>query len=785
MLFPFYKNLARDERRTKKSARSEPALEHSARFVCALCCIAIAAAVAIISGCGLTNSSSVNPPPNVTVTVQPATASVPLGQTQQFTATVTGASSSAVNWSVNGVARGNSVTGAISSSGLYTAPQSLPSPSNVTVTATSQAALSASGSASVQLQSGIVVSVAPNSANVAPGGSANFSATVTGAGASSVAVSWSVNNVAGGNSILGTITATGSDAATYTAPALAPTPPSLTVTATSVADPSKSANANATISCAAPNAIAPASASISVGASQIFSASLCIAAGTAITWEVNSIAGGNSTVGTITPTGVNTASYTAPTSIPATNPLTILAAAGSQSVSAVVTIINIVPVSVTVAPASASVAVNQRASFTATVSGASNPAVTWSVNSVSNGNSSVGQVCAPASNPCAPPSGNETSVDYLAPQTQPQPNSVTLTATSQAAPAQSGSARVTITPAVQPGVSIAPFYAFLAPSQQFHFIANVTGASNASVVWSVATAVPGQGCTGASCGSIDNAGNYVAPAVAPSPNAITVTATSVANPSLAGTSTVALVSAPVIEAILPSSIVAGPQNSFLLAVQGLNFIASTSSGMSQLLINNSTRTTNCPTPNRCTITLQPSDVAAAGSLSVEIQNPGTPPTLSNPVPLVILPSASFPGAIALSGTSTSAFGNDIVVPEETTAGATTSPVSVEFAGMVTPNGSTCTIQASPLVVTRPTSGSATVNICVQGPFLDPTFTYAFSSPQSGGDIGISTASMASLFPNLVELTLTLSNQAAPGVRSLFITTPNGDVAVATGILEVK
>ncbi|HEV2616580.1 MAG TPA: hypothetical protein VGU63_08245 [Candidatus Acidoferrales bacterium] len=740
---------------------------------------------ALVSGCGLTGHSSPNPQPNVTVTVQPARASVQLGAMQQFTATVTGTISSAVNWSVNGVAGGNSATGTISSAGLYAAPQSLPSPSSVTVTASSQAAPSASGSASVQLQSGIVVGIAPNSANVTPGASANFTATVTGAGALSAAVSWSVNSIAGGNSSLGTITATGSGSATYTAPAMAPTPPSVIVTATSVADPSKSANASVTISCAAANAISPALASISVGASQIFSVSLCVAAGTAIAWDVNGIAGGNSSVGTIAPTAANTAAYTAPASIPSTNPVTIHAVAGSQSVSAVVTIINVVPVSVTVSPASASVAVNQRASFTATVSGASNPAVTWTVNSVANGNLSLGQICAPASNPCVPPSGNETSVDYLAPQTQPQPNTVTLTATSQAAPAKSGSAQITITPAAQPGVSIAPFYAFLSPSQPFHFIANVTGVSNTAVTWTIATAVPGQGCSGASCGSIDNAGDYIAPAVAPSPNGVSVTATSVANPSLAATATVALTSAPVIETVLPSSIDAGPQNSFLLAVQGLNFIASTSSGTSQLLINNSPRATNCPTPNRCTITLQPADVAAAGLLSVEIQNPGTPPTLSNPVPFVILPAASFPGVIALNGASTSVFGNDILVPEETTAGATTSPASVEFVGMVTPDGSTCTIQASALAVTRPASGSATVNICVQGTFLDPTFTYTFSSPQSGGDIGISTASMASLFPNLVELTLTLSNQTAPGVRSLFITTPNGDVAVATGILEVK
>ncbi|MHB8539699.1 MAG: immunoglobulin domain-containing protein [Candidatus Acidiferrales bacterium] len=490
-------------------------------------------------------------------------------------------------------------------------------------------------------------------------------------------------------------------------------------------------------------------------------------------------------MGTIATAGANTATYTAPASAPGTNPVTIHATAGTQSASAAVTIVSNAPVSVSVSPTSAAVAPGQRASFTASVTGTSNPAITWTVNNVSNGNSSLGQVCAAASNPCAPPVGNETTVDYLAPQTQPQPNSVTLTATSQAAPAQSGSALITIAPVAQPGVSIAPFYAFLAPSQQFHFIANVTGVSNSAVTWTIATAVPGQGCSGASCGSIDNSGNYVAPAMAPSPNAITITATSIANPSLAGTATVALTSAPVIETILPSSIVAGPQNSFLLAVQGLNFIATTSSGTSQLLINNSPRTTNCPTPNRCTVTLQPPDVAAAGALSVEIQNPGTPPALSNPVPLVILPGGNFPSTISLTSASAFAFSQDILVPEETTAGATTSPVSVEFIGMATPDGSTCTIQASPLVVTRPASGSATVNICVQGTFLDPTLTYAFTSPQSGGDIGISTASMASLFPNLVELTLTLSSQTAPGVRSLFITTPNGDVAVATGMIEVK
>jgi hypothetical protein len=141
--------------------------------------------------------------------------------------------------------------------------------------------------------------------------------------------------------------------------------------------------------------------------------------------------------------------------------------------------------------------------------------------------------------------------------------------------------------------------------------------------------------------------------------------------------------------------------------------------------------------------------------------------------------------ISLSSAAPLLSGQDILTPEATTAGATTSPVSVDFVGMVSVDGSTCTIQASPIELTRPASGTETTNICVQGNFLDPTFTYTFSAPLTGGDIGISPASMSGLFPDLIELTLTISSQTAAGLRTLFITTPNGDIAAVTGILEVK
>jgi hypothetical protein len=91
------------------------------------------------------SSSSVS----TAVHVSPSTAIVATSTTQQFTATVTGISNMAVNWSVNGVAGGNSTVGTISATGLYKAPSSIPNPATVTVTAADQASPSLTGSASV------------------------------------------------------------------------------------------------------------------------------------------------------------------------------------------------------------------------------------------------------------------------------------------------------------------------------------------------------------------------------------------------------------------------------------------------------------------------------------------------------------------------------------------------------------------------------------------------------------------------------------------------------------
>jgi DNA-binding beta-propeller fold protein YncE len=76
-------------------------------------------------------------PPSASVSISPRTAVVVTGQTQQFTATVSGTTDTAVTWSVNNIAGGNATVGTISTTGLYTAPGTAPRPNTVTVKAAS------------------------------------------------------------------------------------------------------------------------------------------------------------------------------------------------------------------------------------------------------------------------------------------------------------------------------------------------------------------------------------------------------------------------------------------------------------------------------------------------------------------------------------------------------------------------------------------------------------------------------------------------------------------------
>jgi hypothetical protein len=180
-------------------------------------------------------------PQPVSVSISPTTASVEIGNTAQFTATVRNATNTAVNWLVNDVAGGNTAVGTISASGLYTAPAAVPNPNSVTVKAVSQADATKSASTTVTITLIISVTVAPPSATVPAGATQQFTATVE--NTANTSVTWKVNDITGGNSTLGTITTGG----LYTAPLAPPLSGTVTVSAASVTNPARTASATVTI----------------------------------------------------------------------------------------------------------------------------------------------------------------------------------------------------------------------------------------------------------------------------------------------------------------------------------------------------------------------------------------------------------------------------------------------------------------------------------------------------------------------------------------------------------
>jgi YVTN family beta-propeller protein len=181
----------------------------------------------------------------VVVVVTPAAVTIAFGASVQFSAFVQGTTNSEVKWFVNDVEGGNEALGLITTAGLYTAPNAVPSPNPVTIKATSAEDTTASGTAEVTIESGIRVQVAPINPVVGTEETLQFTAIVT--GTTTPTVTWQVNDVDGGSAALGTI----SDTGLYTAPAAVPSPAVVTIRATSTEDPARSGQTGLTVVAAA------------------------------------------------------------------------------------------------------------------------------------------------------------------------------------------------------------------------------------------------------------------------------------------------------------------------------------------------------------------------------------------------------------------------------------------------------------------------------------------------------------------------------------------------------
>ncbi|HUL34114.1 MAG TPA: DUF1800 family protein [Candidatus Eisenbacteria bacterium] len=92
------------------------------------------------------------PNSNISVSVSPSTANLQVaGGSQSFTATVNGTTDTTVTWEVNGIQSGDAQYGYISDSGVYVAPDNIPSGNAIIVSAVPEADTTKSGTASVTL----------------------------------------------------------------------------------------------------------------------------------------------------------------------------------------------------------------------------------------------------------------------------------------------------------------------------------------------------------------------------------------------------------------------------------------------------------------------------------------------------------------------------------------------------------------------------------------------------------------------------------------------------------
>ena len=297
--------------------------------------------------------------PVASVTVSPATASLTVGQTAQLTATPKDANGNPLTGRTITWSSSDNTIATVSGSGLVTG---VGPGGPVTITATSEGQ---SGTAAVNVTLAPVasVTVAPSTANIAITGTVQLTATPKDANGNPLtgrAISWSSSD-----NTIGTVN--GSGLVTGVAAG------SVTITATSEG---KSGTASVTVAGApvASVTVTPASASVQAGQTQQLTAMLKDANGNILTGRTVTWSSNNTSVATVSSSGLVTAKVAGSATITATSE-------GKSGTSAL-TVTPVPVASVTVAPASASVAVGATLQLTATPKDANgNPltgrVVTW------------------------------------------------------------------------------------------------------------------------------------------------------------------------------------------------------------------------------------------------------------------------------------------------------------------------------------------------------------------------------------------------------------------------
>ncbi|HEY0378440.1 MAG TPA: DUF1800 family protein [Pyrinomonadaceae bacterium] len=249
----------------------------------------------------------------------------------------------------------------------------------------------------------VSVTISPTAVTLTTGSQKQFTAQV--AGDANTAVTWKVNDIAGGNATVGTINGGG----LYTAPAATPSEWTVTVKAVSSANPAASAASAVTVHNQIPLITSVVASTLPLGPFSLTVNGGKFVNGAQVLWNGAPLVTKFVNAGQLTATG--TATQVGTFTVKVSNP-----GAGAVSTAVHVTVASSVVVKVT--PAGAKIQAGAKQQYQAAVTGTTNQAVTWKVNKITGGSASVGTI--------------NTSGLYTAPKVSPPGGAVTISATSAA-----------------------------------------------------------------------------------------------------------------------------------------------------------------------------------------------------------------------------------------------------------------------------------------------------------------------------------------------------------------
>jgi hypothetical protein len=568
------------------------------------------------------------------------------------------------------------------------------------------------------------------------GNAQTFTATIS--GTTDTSVSWSVNGIAGGSPIAGTISAAG----VYTAPLDLPLAPAVQIIATSNSDKTKFATATLTITSDIGVALTPGAAAVTLGASQPFHAAISSSGhpDTAIRWSISGSAC-PAACGSLDANG----DYIAPQILPALATVIVTAqsvADPAKQASAAVTITSSFSLQLS-APSSLASGASGVIAATLTPVPGSNPSTTlsWALSGTGCSGTSCG-VLTVVTTQALGGGAMSSSATYTAPPTPPNPNAVTITVTPQADPAKKAQANITIQPGV--GVTLSPGTATLAGNHRVTLTAQVFGSTNNAVSWTVNGMANGTGTVGQICAVASNpcqpltTGNnlqvdYQAPGAIPSPNPVTVRATSLVDTTRSASAQFTVINH-VVVTVLPSTATLPP-----LEVQGFS---ATVLGASNQSVVWQIQGSACSVARAC------GAIDANGVYTA----PGSAP--SPDAVTIVAFSSDDPQQSGLANLAIATGANILALH----------PASV-YAGAA--NGFTLRVDGSNFATTAAGPGST---LLIAGTARTTTCN---SVTECTAGLGI------------IHLTLQISAAAIPGARTLFIQNTNLDKTAATGALEVQ